>query len=120
MSEKIELGKKGEESAVKYLQEHGYQILQRNFHCRLGEIDIVALDTGVLAFVEVKTRWSKEYGEPLEAITRWKLRKIIKTGYYYKMQHPELPEALRIDAVAISLDNDYHMEKIELVKNISQ
>lgn len=119
MNEKADLGKKGEELAVKYLRGQGYKIIGKNFHSRLGEIDLIALDHGILVFVEVKTRWSKKFGEPLEAITPWKIKKIIKAADYYKMLHPELPEAMRLDAVAISMDNNQQVEKIELVKNIS-
>lgn len=124
MNEKVNLGKKGEELAARYLQEQGYKILEKNFRCKVGEIDIVALDpsTGsgqVLVFVEVKTRWSKKFGEPLEAITPWKIKKIIKAGDYYKMLHPKLPEALRLDAVAISMDINHQVGKIELVKNLT-
>lgn len=124
MIKKDDLGKKGEELAARYLQEQGYKILEKNFRCKVGEIDIIGLDpsTGsaqVLVFVEVKTRWSKKFGEPLEAITPWKIKKIIKAGDYYKMFHPELPEALRLDAVAISMDTNHQVEKIELVKNLT-
>lgn len=110
---------KGEETACKYLINHGYKIIERNFRRRYGEIDIVALDRQTLAFVEVKTRKSKEFGSPLEAITPWKLRSLIKTVQYYKLTHPKLPESLRIDAVAIKLSDDARVEEIELVKNIS-
>ncbi|MDP3888914.1 MAG: YraN family protein, partial [bacterium] len=99
-----ELGNLGEDLAVNLLQSKGYKILCRNFHSKLGEIDIVAQDCNVLVFVEVKTRWSKEFGLPEEAITPRKIRLIIKTGQYYQLLNPKTPEALRIDAVLAELD----------------
>ncbi|MFH0863710.1 MAG: YraN family protein [Candidatus Gottesmanbacteria bacterium] len=121
------LGKKGEEIAAKYLQKTGYQILQRNFKCKLGEIDIIALDPSTssgqslqtLVFIEVKTRWSKKFGLPEEAVTPWKIRSIVKTGEYFKMLHPQLPDSLRIDVVAISISSNNNIEEIKLLKNIT-
>ena len=111
------LGKKGEEIAKRYLQSKGYKILFKNFRSRLGEIDIIGQDKDTLVFVEVKTRFSKEFGEPEEAVTPWKIKSIIRTGEYFKMLHPELPESLRIDVVAISLSPGGGVEEIKLIKN---
>lgn len=121
MSDNIEIGKKGEEIATKYLKRQGYEILERNFRSkRWGEIDIVAIKDDVLVFVEVKTRVGSKYGEPVEAVTPFKLRALKRTGQYYKMEHPDLPEALRIDVVAIVLDkNTDEPLKIELFKDAS-
>lgn len=114
---KLDLGKMGEKIAVKYLQSHDYKILTRNFRSKLGEIDIIAQEKETLVFVEVKTRWSKAFGPPEEAVTPWKIKSIIKTGDYFKMLHPELPESLRIDVVAISLSPGGGVEEIKLIKN---
>lgn len=114
---KIDEGKKGEEIASNFLKKQGYKIIDRNFRIRNGEIDIIAIDKNILVFVEVKTRKSAEFGTPLEAITRWKLKSLINTSQYYKMIHPELPDALRIDAVSVMLTN--RLRKIEHIKNIS-
>src|SRR3990167_10529495 len=108
----VTAGKLGEDTAVKHLLKSGYKILQRNFRSKFGEIDIVAIDpsTGsgqvTLVFVEVKTRWNKEYGYPQEAVTPRKLRKIARTGEYFKLLNPQTPELLRIDVVAIEVEND--------------
>lgn len=108
----------GEEFACNYLRKIGYKIIERNFRKGYGEIDIVALDKGVLAFIEVKTRTTSSFGSPLESITPWKLKSLIKTAQYYKLTHPKLPESLRIDAVSVVLLGD-KIESIELTKNIS-
>lgn len=108
----------GENLAAKYLQNQGYKIVERNFRKGYGEIDIVALDNDVLAFIEVKTRTSNKFGTPIESITPWKLKALIKTAQFYKLTHRNLPESLRIDAVSVTLNGD-RVESIELTKNIS-
>jgi len=111
-----EVGRIGEEIATKYLKKRGYKILERNFRSkRWGEIDIVATKDEVLVFIEVKARIGSKYGHPVEAVTPHKLRALKRTGQYYVREHPDLPEALRIDVVAIVLDKDTHDPlKIEL------
>lgn len=114
-----DLGKKGEKLAAVYLQRHGYRILTTNFRSKLGEIDIIAQERSVLVFVEVKTRWSKKFGLPEEAVSPWKIRSITRTGEYFKMLRPELPESLRIDVVAISLSPGGEVEEMKLIKNVT-
>ncbi|MBI2028582.1 MAG: YraN family protein [Candidatus Levybacteria bacterium] len=118
------IAKFGEDKACEYLKKLGYKIVERNFRKGYGEIDIIAIeetekDGKILVFIEVKTRTSDSYGTPLEAITYWKLKEIVKTAQFYKMIHPKLPESLRIDAVSVTLLNGSEVEKIELTKNIS-
>lgn len=110
-------GKEGEDLAASHLKSLGYKILERNFKKRYGEIDIIAQDEDTLVFVEVKTRWSKRFGPPEEAVTPWKLKSIIRTAQYYKMLHPELPESLRIDVVAVDLCAQGREKRIRLIKN---
>ncbi len=113
------LGVKGEHFAEKFLKSRGYQIITRNFHSKFGEIDLVGLDNKTLVFIEVKTRWSNKFGLPEEAVTPWKLKAICRTGEYFKMLHPELPETLRIDLVAIQLSPGGEVEEVRLIENIS-
>ena len=108
----------GEDKACEYLQKLGFKILERNYRKTYGEIDIIAIDQDVLAFIEVKTRTSALFGSPLESITPWKITSLIKTAQYYKMTHRNLPESLRIDAVSVTL-NGNSTENIELTRNIS-
>ena len=103
------VGIKAETRAVEYLKENGYSILERNFHSRFGEIDIVAFKDDILHFFEVK--YSKEY-DALTRITPKKLQKIIKTIDYY-MYKKELDLDYQIDALIV---ND---KLIEIVENIS-
>lgn len=112
----VRAGKFGERIAVELLRKKGYKILDRNFRSRFGEIDIVAEDQGTLVFVEVKTRWSKKFGYPEEAVTPWKLRAIAKTGDYYKATHPNTPDLIRIDVVALEIEED-KLIKARIIKN---
>lgn len=118
------IAKFGEDKACEYLRKHGYKIIERNFRKGYGEIDIIAVeetkkDGNILVFIEVKTRTSNSFGNPLESITYWKLKTLIKTAQYYKMTHAKLPDSLRIDAIAVTLQNPETVENIELIKNIS-
>jgi putative endonuclease len=96
----------GEDKACKYLKKLGFRILERYCRKTYGEIDIVAIEKDVLAFIEVKTRTSNQFGSPLEVITYFKLKSLVKTAQYYKMTHHNLPESLRIDAVSVILNGD--------------
>mgnify|MGYP001610164088 CR=1 FL=1 len=79
----------------------GYKILDRNFRCKLGEIDIIALKENTLVFIEVKARANKKYGLPQEAVTPTKIKKIQKVSDFYRLNHDNLPKKSRIDVVAI-------------------
>ena len=80
---KTELGARGEARAAEYLTKEGYRILDRNFRCRLGEIDLVAQKGSILAFVEVKLRKNSRYGEAREFVTADKQRKLRLAASYY-------------------------------------
>ena len=77
------LGSRGEDYACRYLLGQGYAIVQRNFRCRMGEIDIIASKNNILCFIEVKTRASVRYGRPVEAVTKAKQQKIYRCAEYY-------------------------------------
>ena len=79
----VKAGSFGEEIAVEFLLEKGYQIIARNFRCRMGEIDIIAKKDQVLTFIEVKTRNSLLAGNPAEAVTFTKQQKIRRVAQYY-------------------------------------
>jgi len=117
------IAKRGEELAVKFLRKKGYKIINRNFRKGYGEIDIIAIDCSekekVLAFIEVKTRTSGNFGTPLESITFWKMKSLIKTAQFYKLVNPGLPNSMRIDAISIVLSSSNQPKEIEHIKNIS-
>lgn len=114
------IGKKGEDEAAKFLQRKGYTIIERNFQGRQGEIDIICMKDHTLVFVEVKTRRSAQFGTPLESIRHAKLSSIRITGEYFKVLHPNFPDAMRIDAVAVELDADGKVTNIEHLENIGE
>ncbi|MGN0158068.1 MAG: YraN family protein [Brotaphodocola sp.] len=105
-SSKRTLGSRYEQLAAEYLTRHGMQILERNFRCRQGEIDLIAKDGRYLVFTEVKYRRSIEKGEPAEAVTAAKQQRIRNSaGYYlYKNRYGE-DTPCRFDVVSI-LDSD--------------
>lgn len=110
----------GEDLAAQFLKKKGYKIIERNFRKSYGEIDIICLKNKTLIFVEVKTRTSNKFGTPIEAISYHKLKSLIKTAEFYSHLHPELPSALRIDAISVTLNNLGELEAIELIENIIQ
>jgi len=101
MAAKDDLGRKGEELAADFLVEAGMQVVERNWRCSQGEIDLVARDGDELVFVEVKTRSSLGYGHPLEAITVAKLARLRRLASAWCAAHPGQSGLVRIDAVAV-------------------
>ena len=101
MAAKDELGRRGEDIAADYLAEGGMQVIERNWRCSQGEIDLVVRDGGELVFVEVKTRSSLGFGHPLEAITMRKLARLRRLAAAWCAAHPGPHGLVRIDAVAV-------------------
>lgn len=116
---KKNFGNLGESVACRYLEKHGYKIIERNFRIRGGEIDIIALKDQTLIFIEVKTRYSRAFGLPEESITRRKIAFLIRAINFYVVYHPNAPKALRLDAVVIEFANQKTIQRIEHITNIS-
>jgi len=100
---RIRTGRKGEELAAAYLQSLGYRILERNYRCPLGEIDIVARDKDAIVFVEVKSRKTEEFGDPELAVGKTKQRKLTLISLYYLAQKNDSPMEARFDVVAVKM-----------------
>ena len=100
---KKELGRRGEEFAVLFLENNGYSILERNFRSKTGEIDIIAKKNKEYIFVEVKTRTSKRYGRPIEAVNKNKMKHIINTSKYYVLKNNLQNLFVRYDIIEIYL-----------------
>ncbi len=99
---KKETGKRYEEKAALYLEGKGVVILERNFKCRQGEVDIIGLHGNCLVFVEVKYRRDTACGFPEEAVGPFKQMKICLVSDYYRFRHPEFVQRqVRYDVVAI-------------------
>jgi putative endonuclease len=99
----IKVGDRGEQAAADYLQAAGYDILERKYRSKIGEIDIIAKRKNVLVFVEVKTRRNTTYGFPAEAVTYRKQRKIINTASCYLQQIHNTNICCRFDVIEIFL-----------------
>jgi len=112
------VGEEGEEAAVQYLLRRGYHILQRNYRCRFGEIDLIARDGGTLVFIEVKTRRSRRFGPAASAVTFEKQRHLIKASQMYMTQMKKAYELCRFDVVAVEMDA--HGLRIELITDAFQ
>ena len=98
---KREIGKIGEEIACKYLESKNYKILEKNFRCRSGEIDIIALDGDYIVFIEVKYRKDNSFGFPRESINYHKQRNISKVAAYYLLVRNAFHKNSRFDVVEI-------------------
>ncbi len=98
------LGLKGEQAAKRCLRRKGYQILETNYQCRFGELDLIARDRDCLVFCEVKTRSSGMIAAPQESVTYSKQQKMIKTAQYYLQQHG-LEGFARFDVLAVTREN---------------
>lgn len=108
------LGRTGEDRAARFLAGQGYRILERNYRTRSGEIDLIALHQGTVAFVEVKTRSSDAFGAPELAVNHRKQRRMIKAalGYIRSKKLHQVP--CRFDVVAITTAGE---QKVELIQN---
>ena len=78
-----QMGNTSEDIALEYLQERGYRLIQRNYRCKAGEIDLIVQKDDILVFAEVRSRTGTQYGEPSESVNRKKQDKIRKTAKYY-------------------------------------
>lgn len=101
MKGKRETGAVYEKMAGKYLESKGYTILQYNFYCKMGEIDVVALKGNTIVFVEVKYRCDEKNGHPLEAVTKKKQRMICRSANYYLYHHNLYDYDCRFDVIGI-------------------
>lgn len=95
-------GKRGEELAEQFLKRKGYKIVERNYRCANGEVDLIALDRKVIVFVEVKTRAAHGYGSPLEAVVFYKQRKMIQAAQFFLHAKKLHQRDARFDVIGIS------------------
>jgi len=113
--QKKELGKKGEEKALRFLKKKGYRIIEQNYVCMMGEMDIIAKEKDTLVFVEVKTRTSMAFGPPQLAVTQFKQRQLSKVALHFLKEKKLEDIKARFDVVAILLPPE--KEEIELIRN---
>lgn len=99
------IGALGEDAAKDYLVENGFIIVERNYTCRYGEIDIVAKEQDTLVFVEVRAKTVKRYGLPEESIGKEKMKRLIKLVYHYLAKKNGMQKC-RIDLIAVEIGRD--------------
>ncbi|MCD6386573.1 YraN family protein [Candidatus Sumerlaeota bacterium] len=114
--ENDDIGSWGEEIAVEFLRKKGYRIIERNFRCKRGEIDIVASEGNSLVFVEVKTRSSTQFGEPEQAVNPEKLRHLQHTAYIYLRKNKIKPGGVRFRFDIVSILADWNTRKVVSIK----
>ena len=97
-----DIGAQAEDLALQYLQQQGLSVVNRNYHCRQGEIDLIMVDTNTLVFIEVRYRKSAKFGGALESVNYTKQKRIIQTAQHYLQQPTPSHNSCRFDVVAIN------------------
>ncbi|MBP2646003.1 MAG: protein yraN [Firmicutes bacterium] len=110
-------GLAGEKLAQEHLIQKGYKILEANYRTATGEIDIIAKTGRTLVFIEVKTRASNRYGNPAEAVTWYKQKKIIKTALWYLKQTAQVDAQVRFDVIEVWLSSAGVQTKLNHIIN---
>lgn len=117
---KRRMGNLGEKIAKEYLKKKGYSIIANNFNCLFGEIDLIAQKDNQIIFIEVKTRTTKDYGLPEEAISFNKQQRMLRAAKIYLCKTKRGPiENYRFDAVSVYLNQKGGVDKIEHYENIT-
>lgn len=109
------LGRQGEDLAASFLRQRGYTIVCRNYRCRSGEIDIIARKKNLLCFIEVKTRRTRRFGLPQEAVTAAKQHKIGRAAQDFLLRHGLENRPARFDVIAVDFSTGNGI--IKLIEN---
>ena len=112
-----EVGNLGESFAVEYLKNNGLKIIETNYRCPFGEIDIVAQDGDCIVFTEVRTKTGSGFGTPEESVTAAKKKHLTETAYTYLEEKDKQQADWRIDFIAVELDRNNKPSRIEQYKN---
>lgn len=111
-----EFGKMGEDIAANYLTKNNYKIIERNFRCKQGEIDIIAKDKKEIVFIEVKTRTSNSFGKPSEAVNKIKQKHMYRAAKYFLYKTNLLEEVIRFDVIEVLLkDGKFNINHIKQI-----
>ena len=111
-----DIGNFGEELSIKYLEDNNYKVLDKNFRCKSGEIDIITLKNSIISFIEVKSRFFTSFGNPIESITYSKQLKIINSAKFYIFKNNLYNFNIKFDAIEIIFDlnsTNYTINHIE-------
>jgi putative endonuclease len=117
MTDRKEIGALGEKLARDFLKKRGYHIIETNYRCPRGEIDIVARHQECLVFIEVRTKTNLNFGTPEESISNAKKAKMRVTAAFYLHTRDKLPKSWRIDFVAVEVNDNGRVRRIEIFEN---
>lgn len=112
-----DIGNLGEQISENFLVESGYTILDRNFRCKTGEIDLIAREGDYICFIEVKTRCGNLFGSPCEAVNYPKQQRISKTAQMYILKKKLFKFNFRFDVIEVILNKENSRSSIKLIKN---
>ncbi len=118
MARNIELGRRGEQLAADYLTAAGHRVVDRNWRCPRGELDLVTIDRDQIVAVEVKTRTSLDFGHPFEAIDRRKLERVYRLAWAWCTAHERPTSRVRVDAVSVITGRDGRPPIIEHLEGV--
>ena len=104
LSERQNIGAEGEQIASDYLESKGFKIIERNYRCKRGELDIIAMENDILVFVEIKTRKPDYLKQPFVSVTRSKEKKVLSIADYYIYKNKIRNTRTRFDVISIVLD----------------
>lgn len=110
-------GTRGEAMVANWLRERGFRLLSAGYHCRYGEIDLIAEEAGVLCFVEVKTRVNLSAGLPREYVTPAKQRRLRTTALWYLSTHDMADRPARFDVAEVYADADWQNVRLHYIRN---
>ena len=116
-----ESGRRGEKIAARYLREHGYKVVERNYRTRFGEIDLVCTQRDKLVFVEVKLKIGDKFGTPEEMITKAKVWQVRRTAENYLVENSLVKQQFpryQVDAICIVMGSDSAIQKVSHYENI--
>jgi len=110
-------GRRGEGLARQFLEKKGFRIIESNYRCPEGEVDIIARHEDCLVFIEVRAKTSREFGSPEESVTAAKKKRLVAVARRYRQTHGKLPPQWRIDFVAVEMDKRGEPLRLELIEN---
>ena len=117
---RVKLGRRGEELAARELTRRGYEIVERNWRCPAGEVDIVARQDEAWCFFEVRTRRGREFGTPEESVTEAKLERMVDVAFAYLSEHDlnAYDVDWRVSLAAVEMDRAGRVARLEIYDNI--
>ena len=113
---RLTLGQRGEMAVWHFLVKEGYKILEKNYQCNLGEIDVVAEKGGRIRFIEVKTRTSDRFGSPEEAVTLTKQKKLSKLASFYLKEKQKIDSPVSFEVAAVHWSRE-SAPQIKIIEN---